>query len=267
MDSFAHFILTRFNVPLQFDLPPGRQPKHMGIDEGWLGRRFDLFERVCLGSVQRQTEGGFQWLVFMDWATPLPFKERMAALTVRNEFLHPVYCSQFNEEFALEEIRRREEPGRIRITTRLDNDDAIHPRLVARVQELARRQVPAMDPARGFFVSFPIGCAERKGDFYLQRYRCNPFTSFVSGQACARTVLGCDHRYIADVAPVVLDYTRPMWCQVIHEENVANRLRGVYWPGGGRSAFASAVPDTARRAPAWQMAEVARSAWNYLRHR
>ena len=76
MDSFAHFILTRFNVPLRFDKPLGDQPKHMGIDEGWLGRRFDLFERVCLGSVQRQTEGGFQWLVFMDWATPLPFKER-----------------------------------------------------------------------------------------------------------------------------------------------------------------------------------------------
>ena len=96
MNTFEHFILTRFNIPLKVDPPPGQPPKHMGVDEGWLARRFDLFERVCLSSVQRQTEGAFQWLVFMYWATPLVFKERIVALTVRHEFLRPVYCSQFD---------------------------------------------------------------------------------------------------------------------------------------------------------------------------
>ncbi len=267
MNTFDHFILTRFNVPLKFDLPAGQQTRHMGIDEGWLARRFELFERVCLGSVQRQTEGAFQWLVFMDWATPLPFKERMAALTVRHEFLRPVYCSQFNDEFAMEEIRRREEPGKVRITTRLDNDDAIHPRFIERVQELARRHIPAMDLPRGFFISFPIGCTERQGDFYVQRYRCNPFTSFVSAPECGRTVLGSDHRYIADVAPVVFGYSRPMWCQVIHPDNVANVLRGVYWPWGAGSGFAPEATEGFRRPLSWQCAEVARSAFRYLLHR
>lgn len=267
MNTFEHFILTRFNVPLKFDLPPGEQPKRMGIDEGWLVRRFELFERVCLASVDRQTEGAFQWLVFMDWATPVAFKEKMAALTVRHEFLRPVYCSQFDDEVCLAEIRRREEPGKVRITTRLDNDDALHPRLVEKVQELARARMPAMDLKKGFFISFPIGCAERKGDFYVQRYRFNPFTSFVSDPECGKTVLGSDHRYIAEVAPVVFKYARPMWCQVIHDDNVANQLRGVYWPWGGRSEFAPGILHGFRRGPLWQCAEVARSAWRYLLHR
>ena len=267
MSTFEHFLLTRFNVPLKFDLPPGQQPKHMGVDAGWLARRFDLFERVCLASVQRQTEGVFQWLVFMDWATPVAFKERMAALTVRHEFLRPVYCSQFDEESALAEIRRREAPGALRITTRLDNDDAIHPRMVEKVRRLARAHAESLDLRRGFFISFPIGCAERKGDFYVQRYRYNPFTSFVSAPECDRTVLGTDHRYIADVAPVVFEFARPMWCQTIHDDNVANRLRGVYWPWGGSSEFAAGVTNRLRRGALWQCAEVVRSGLRYLRGR
>ena len=264
MNPFEHFLLTRFNVPLKFDLPPGQQPKPMGLDAGWLARRFDLFERVCLASVQRQTEGDFQWLVFMDWATPVAFKERMAALTVRHEFLRPVYCSQFDDEAALAEIRRREAPGALRITTRLDNDDAIHPRLIEKVRRLARARAGSMDLRRGFFISFPIGCAERKGDFYVQRYRHNPFTSFVSAPECDQTVLGTDHRYIADVAPVVFEFARPMWCQTIHGDNVANQLRGVYWPWGGSSEFAAGVTNGFRRSAAWQLAETVRSAGRYL---
>lgn len=237
VNSFGHFILTRFNVPLQFDLPPGRQAVRAGLDPGWLARRFELFERVCLASVARQTVRDFDWLVFMDEATPETFRGRLAALAAAHPFLQPVYCSQFAEATVLPEIRRRETPGGLRITTRLDNDDAIHPRLVERVRRIAQRRAPRQDLLRGFYVSFPLGCCERDGDFYLQRYRYNPFASYVSAPETERTVLGADHRYVADVAPVVFDWTRPMWCQTIHGENVANRLRGVYWPGGQRSKF------------------------------
>lgn len=237
VNSFGHFILTRFNVPLRFDLPPGRQAVRAGLDPGWLARRFELFERVCLASVARQTVQDFQWLVFLDEATPAAFRDRLATLAAAHSCLQPVYCDRFEEETVLPEIRRRETPDRLRITTRLDNDDAIHPFLIARVRHLARRHAPRQDLRRGFFISFPIGCCERDGDFYLQRYRCNPFASYVSAPETDRTVLGTDHRYVADVAPVVFNWTRPMWCQVIHEENVANRLRGLYWPGGRRSEF------------------------------
>jgi hypothetical protein len=267
MSTFEHFILTRFNVPMKSELPPDQQPKPLGLDAGWLARRFDLFEHVCLPSVQRQTEGDFQWLVFLDWATPVSFKERMAALTVRYEFLRPVYCSQFDEEIALAEIRRREAPGSVRITTRLDNDDAIHPRLVEKIQKLANSHAASMDMQRGFFISFPVGCAERKGDFYIRREKNNLFVSFVSAPECARTVLGVDPRTIAEVAPVVFEQARPMWCQVFHDENVDAHLRGIYWPWGGSSEFAPGVTNGFCRGLLWQCAEVVRSAMLYLLNR
>lgn len=267
VNTFEHFILTRFNVPLRFDLPPGQQPVRLGLDPGWLARRFDLFERVCLASVARQTVRDFQWLVFMDAATPEAFRDRLAALAADQPFLQPVYCDQFTEEAVLPEIRRRETLGRLRITTRLDNDDAIHPRLVERVRRMAERHAPRQDLRRGFYVGFPLGCCERDGDFYLQRYRYNPFASYVSAPETERTVLGADHRYVADVAPVVFGWTRPMWCQTIHGENVANRLRGVYWPGGARSAFGPLVAPTARRSWIWKTSEFLRSAHAYAFHR
>lgn len=267
MNSFGHFILTRFNVPLRFDLPPGQHPARLGLDPGWLARRFDLFERVCFASVARQTVQDFQWLVFLDEATPAAFRDRMAALAAAHPFLLPVYCGRFEEATVLPEIRRRETPGRLRITTRLDNDDAIHPRLVERVRRMAERQAPRQDLRRGFFISLPIGCCERDGDFYLQRYRYNPFASYVSAPETDRTVLGTDHRYVANVAPVVFDWARPMWCQTIHGENVANRLRGVYWPGGVRSAFSPLFPPPNNRSRIRTTTEFVRSAYAYAFHR
>lgn len=268
MSTFEHFILTRFNIPLKTDVPPGQPPpKPVGLDAGWLARRFDLFEHVCLPSVQRQTEGAFQWLVFLDWATPMAFKERMAALTVRYEFLRPVYCSQFDDAVAVAEIQRREAPGNLRITTSLDSDDALHPSLIERIQKLADRQASSMDLQRGFFISFPIGCIERKGDFYVRRERYNLFASFVSAPECAKTVLGSDPRAIAEVAPVVFETVRPMWCQVIHDDNSAIPVRGVYWPWGGSSEFAPGVTNGFCRGLLWQGAEVVRSAVRYFLER
>ena len=264
MKPFAHYILTRFNVPLQAEGSSGAPPKHVGLDAGWLGRRFDLFDRVCLPSVDRQTEGGFQWLVFMDWATPVAFKERVAALAVHNEFLRPVYCSRFDDETALAEIRRHEAPGCVRITTRLDSDDVLHPRMIEHVQEMARAHLDSMDPARGFFVSFPIGCSERQGDFYVRRDPCNAFVSYVSAPETDRTVLAVDHARIAETAPVTMRNLRPMWCQVIHQDNSDVPLKGVYWPWSGSSEFAPAVTHGMCRSPLWQAAEVLRSAADYF---
>ena len=78
-----------------------------------------------------------------------------------------------------------------------------------------------------------------------------------------RTVLGTDHRYVADVAPVVFEWCRPLWCQTIHGENVANRLRGLYWPGGRRSAFSPFAAQNPRRSCTWKTLEFLRSIHAY----
>ena len=257
MNSFEHFILTCFNVPSKSAASSGQPFRQTGGDAGWLTRRLELFERVCLGALRRQTEGAFQWLVFMDWGTPLAFKERMAALTVRHEFLRPVYCSQFDNEVALAEIHRREAPGCVRITMRLDSDHALHPRMVEKVQPVVRTTA-SPDVKQGFSISFPIGCVERKGDFYIQRKQNNSFRSYASVPESDRTVLTAP-----EAGPAVVKYTRPMWCQVIHGDTVDGSPSGIYWPWGGSSEFAPGVTNGFRRSLLWQSAEVLRSAARY----
>jgi hypothetical protein len=267
MNPFAHFVLTRFNAPAAA-APAAKAPDAKpGAEAGNLARRFDWFERVCLASMDRQTEGAFHWLVFMDWATPVPFKERMAALAVHYDFLRPIYCSIFQEALVLEEIRRHETPACVRITTALDVAAALHPRMIEHVQELARANMAVLDLQKGFFIRFPVGCCERQGDFYIRRDLFNPFASFASAPGCDRTVLSADPGLPVGGLPVVAPAMRPMWCQVADPDLDPLPVTGVYWPWGGCSEFAPVVTKGFCRGGLWQTAEVLRSAARALRAR
>lgn len=267
MKPFAHFVLTRFNAPLKPADQSGIPDKPEAAADHRLVRRFDLFERACLTSMERQAESAFQWLVFMDWSTPVAFKERMAALAVRHDFLRPIYVSVFLEETVREEIRRREPPESARITTWLLPDAAFHPRMIGQIQDLAREHLTDPNLPRKFLIRFPIGCCERKGDFYLQRDPLNPFVSFVSPPDSPRTVLSLDTRALPEDLPVLQPRMRPMWCRVLPRDRPDDAIHGIYWPWGGSSEFAPVVTGGFRRSPVWQAAEVLRSAFRSRRRK
>lgn len=255
-----HFILTRFNVRE----PWTGKSRLLGLDEGWLDRRFELFERVCLPSMARQTEKSFQWLIFLDEETPDRFVRRMDELNSEHEFLIPIYCQDRREEFVLNEMEKRKSRGNTRIMTRLDNDDAMHPRMIEETHSMARKQMKSQDLEQGFFISFPFGYSEHEGDYYLQLFRCNPFVSFVSSPDYEKTIFGWDHTKIAEVAPVICKYTWPMWGQVIHGENVANTIRGLYWPWGKYSGLMEGDGGAVTRSFGWQCKEFWRSFKRYI---
>jgi hypothetical protein len=218
MNPFEHFILTRFNVPLKLEAPAGAEAApHRGLDVGWLTRRFDLFERVCLPSLQRQTEGAFQWLVFLDWATPVSFKERIAAQTVRHAFLRRCFCSRVRRGIRLGEIRRREEPGKIRIT----NDAARQRRRLASAPRRARagNRAPPYAPTRtvrrGFYVIFPSVC-ERRATLASAEID-NAFQISVAAGVRPHRHGGRQSR--ADGAEI----PRPAVVQVVHDDNGPSR--------------------------------------------
>jgi len=262
-DMFDHFILTRFNVRE----PWTEQTEHPGLDAGWLKRRFELFERVCLPSMARQTNKSFHWLIFLDEETPDQFVRRLDELSSEHEFLIPIYCEDRREEFVLNEMKKRTSRGNTRIMTRLDNDDVIHPRMIEDTHSIARKQIKLQDLEQGFFISFPFGYSEHESDYYLQLFRCNPFVSFVSFPDYEKTIFGWDHTKIVEVAPVIFKYTWPMWGQVIHGENVANTVRGLYWPWGKCSNLIKPDSEKAARSFAWQCREFWRSFNRYIFHR
>ena len=266
--KYQHFLLTRFNVKLGFRVAScASGDKHAGLDDGWLKRRFDLFETYCLPSVAAQTARDFSWLVYLDKETPFVFKKRMDELAKCFSFLHPVYCAGLDTISLWKGIDECERVMTdVRITSRLDNDDMLHPRYIESVRKCVEREAHKRNLERGFFVSFPMGCCLRGRAGYLQRYRNNPFSSYVSALETKCTVLDVDHRYIGNEREVVYVWTKPMWCQVIHDENVANTVRGVYWPL--KREFARHIPDNLpARSLAWKVTEFPRSAWRYWKNR
>jgi hypothetical protein len=210
---FRHFIITRFNTRIA--------DSTRGLDPDWLGHRLTVFEDLCGPSVARQTVREFEWLLFFDNRTGDAVKGRVSDLARRLRF-DPVWLDgEFSAGVAGEAVLARLSGQTHVVTTRLDNDDAIHPDFIRRVQaEIAHR------PA---YVNFPLGCQLAGGEFYLRPYLGGPFLSRIE-PAAARigTVYEARHWRPEEHRPRQLWTRQPAWLQLVHGHNLANETRGIW---------------------------------------
>lgn len=209
-----HFILTRFNI-----IRPGREAA-LRNTPGWLERRFDLFERFCLPSVAAQDQSDFTWLIYFDKDTPTQFRERIEAARALVPF-EPRFVGIFSLSMSAADVEQRLRPGTSRVlTTRLDNDDAIACDFLSRIRQRAE-VLPD-----GSVLNFPNGIAMKKGRLYAAYDASNPFTSLVESSRSVKTIWSAPHRQLGEVWNLVQVEGGPGWLQVVHGENVANRIKG-----------------------------------------
>lgn len=209
-----HFVLTRFNIA-----SPGREAPIRNAP-GWLGRRFDLFEAYCLPSMAAQEPGTFRWLIYFDEQTPAEFRSRIEAAQAIVPF-DAIFVGPFRAGLAALDVAARltSRNGRL-ITTRLDNDDAVSSDFLARVKAEADRFPD------GTIINFREGIALQNGRLYTAADESNPFTSLVEQAADAATIWAAPHTELATRFPLRQVVTEPCWLQVVHGENVANRIKG-----------------------------------------
>ena len=216
MKKFNHFILTRFNLAIR-----GR----IGLEPEWLNHRFELFERFCYPSVVGQSNQNFKWLVFFDSRTPEVFKNKVREYSQYQNFV-PVYTDGYKEILSLYKkaiLNHLEDGSEYLITTRLDNDDAIFKDFVKTIQDNFNEQ-------EFEFISFSNGYVWYNHKIYSYKYLANPFTNLiekingltVNGIKTAQCIT---HTKLASIAKQL--NTRAAWLQVIHENNQANRVRGI----------------------------------------
>lgn len=222
MKSFNHFILTRFNVRVDYS------NSRTGLDPEWLNHRFKLFEQFCYPSICEQSNQNFKWLVFFDSQTPDIFKSKVKEYSEWKNFI-PVYVehhtSQVNRAIVLSNLTNESE---YLITTRIDNDDAICKNFVQMIQENFNEQ-------EFEFTNFTYGYVWHKSRLYSFKYLKNPFISLterineltVDG---FKTVFCGDHTQLSSMGLITQIKTKPAWLQVIHEKNVSNRIRGIRQP-------------------------------------
>jgi hypothetical protein len=237
--ALEHFILTRFNTRAAY------LSEWPGADPEWLERRFALFERLCVPSVARQ-RAIFRWLVFFDASTPDPFLARIERDRQLGAF-EPIFVDGVLTDVRIGEFvgARCRSAGHL-LTTRLDNDDAIHDRFIAEVQQ-------AFVPVDAGFVNFPLGFQYRGGCLFLYLSRSNPFISLMERRSpddgAPLTVYCGPHERLRAVAPVRQLLAPPRWMQVIHGGNLANEVRGLRWPVGRMPAGFAGCDVPVRRDP------------------
>lgn len=243
MSDIAHVVLTRFNLAT-----PGREQGFRNAP-GWLEGRFDLFERYCLPTMAAQTNRNFIWLVLFDEATPEWARDRI----VRCQQVCPftaLFLGMFDGAGWGRMVRDAigdPVPGRLVVTSNLDNDDGLAVDYIARVQACAARAWQGKTMAIN--LSHGLVLANRR--LYLHYHRSCAFTNMVEADTPEiRTTKTIRHMDLPALLPLVQIGGSPGWLQVVHGSNVSNKVRGKVIDKPGENAFPPSVLEEVEN-PGW----------------
>jgi hypothetical protein len=221
--NFKHYLITRFNVPFKDYL----NDKNGGIvrSNEWLQHRFDLFERFCFPSVKAQTNQNFTWLVFFDEATPPNFKEQIHEIGKNCSNFNPIYVDSA-EAFKLklnQYIQNHSGQTETLITSRIDNDDAIHQDYIKTIQQIKRKQTDAL-----YNFKWGVQLDLKTGILYQSKDESNPFISRICkyNSQNIKTVFDFGHHEAEKYLPIHQITTLKGWLVIIHDKNMINSIGG-----------------------------------------
>lgn len=176
-----------------------RRMKSLRFDEAWLARRMALFEQFTYPSVLAQTDQDFKWVGLVHQDSPQ---------WLFDDLSHFHRLQVVPVEMDIDAVIRG---GK---SINLDTDDA----LAADFVEQARKV-----DFEGETI-FPNGaCYRIMTDHWIGVTRPNAHFNIV--QHPELTVLDFSHGMTATVEKQLVNIRRPMWLEVIHEENISNKLR------------------------------------------
>lgn len=241
---FYHFILTRFNLSLwQYD-------KHNRRIEGtkWLEKRLVLFESYCFPSVVGQSFQNFTWILLCDENTPLEYRERIKEYRKQCPQIELIqveegYAWDFPNIFSEVVTSILEEKGAqqcdICMTTQLDNDDALHKDYLREINKEINTLCRDSVRQNPIFLSYDYGIQyfTNLNMATKVKYPNNHFLTSVEsvhkgddGIVSVGTCFGYGSHFLIEKnlgmnVQHIMDKSRPMWCEVIHKDNVDNDVK------------------------------------------
>lgn len=215
-----HLLITRFNLRI-----PGWRLDKAGREvrtPQWERKRIALFERYCLPSVMHQGERRFRWLLLLDDQSGEELRRRVGMWQERMDNLHAVFLPVASHRQIAAAVRERVAPGSdLVLTTRLDNDDALHENALAQIRQHARY-------GRREFLNLRLGFTTDGQRARVVSHKYSPFTTLAepAGDGELRTVhCGLPHGRVRKLAPVRQIAHEPLWLRVVHGGNMENRGR------------------------------------------
>jgi len=211
--SVDHFVLTRFN------LPTGGVEARIRAGNAWLTHRWELFERYSVPSMLGQTQHDHTWVVYFDPESPAWLFEAVAGYAERGVFV-PIYRDEVTTEALVSDLEAiTGTRSTMLLTTNLDNDDALANDALARLRS-------AVDSTERHALFMVNGLIKGPSGVYARRDPDNAFCSVAEPWERARTCWDEWHLMLGRSMPVVRLPGAPGWLQVVHGENVSNRVRG-----------------------------------------
>ena len=219
---FQHFIITQFNTKFIHHKKIGSEVP----TEDWMIHRFNFFNKICYPSIENQSNQNFEWLVFFDKET--------TDTTGFNKYpkMIPILMYDY-DDWNYKYINRYLRP-RIKsdtkwiITTRLDNDDALHYDYIKDVQERFNGEEILLNYTDGYIYNI-----ESEQVNYFNYVVSNPFITLIEKTPIDNNMIKtCNyttHPYMQKVFQKInisTNKNRPMWLQIIHDKNIGNVMRG-----------------------------------------
>lgn len=221
MKNFEHFILTKFNLGL-YTKPIAEKKGRPFEGDHWMEHRLRLFAEYCFPSVTNQVNQEFTWILLLDPKTPSKYLSELK----RYQRIFPQIRLCVGRWFDHHLKHLLKKSTAFLITTRLDNDDALHRKAVTYIQESF-----AEDKCR--LCGFPLGYHLAGKNLYLNKSGCYSFLSLIekvrrlNGELKIRTVRCPRHLEFYKSSPIkLLQPDTPMWLQVIHDRNLVNQATG-----------------------------------------
>lgn len=199
----------------------------------WLRERGVIFEKYCLPTIFPQLkESNGKCFLFVSKGYEVFFPDKLKSL-IEEGFFEIVYGDLISETIdssisIVEEKRRMLGSEDILVLTRLDNDDA----LSKDYYEVCCNIIDvASDNINGKTITFPHGVQyhEPSDEWYSYLFTNNHFLSFFLGKKSSGNLKGFfgNHSklFVNDKNCLVFLTKFPMWTEVVHGGNIANRMQ------------------------------------------
>jgi hypothetical protein len=235
--AICQLIQTRFNI-----FPPGweadvRSPR-------WLEQRIDLFARYCVPSVQQQTHANFTWVIY---CAPETSPSALARIRAFDHRIRITLLPDSHEERRQVPMPSEYVPPEtpllmpstavgpyvpdgtdLVISTRLDNDDALHRDALRRTRSIAASVLASGEVQHLYspVIGFKLDVNQRQ--LFLTRAESGPFISLLERVAPGQRLIGVlsgNHTRMAERFPTTPDTSGPLWVQVVHGGNISNGIR------------------------------------------
>ena len=222
-EDFNHVLITHFNLDYSKFYDTNKVPAGQYKNPEWLEKRFYLFEKYCLPTVNAQTNKNFVWFCTFHKDTPEPFMSKIKEY----EKICPQMKIFFADEYLAysknisELIRNNTSAKKYIVTTRLDNDDGISCDYIDKIQK-------NLYQSHNYFIDFWYGYIydEQNDVLYYKKSRRNPFSTRVELYDNFETIRSVPHDSIGEYGDVYTIKTEPVWLQVIHGKNILNKAEG-----------------------------------------